>query len=139
MTKKGITGEAGRITEEMKITMMQNVGIYRNERNMGDAVSTIKALREEYKTLGVGDKSKNFNTELLELIELRNLLDLALVTAESAKNRKESRGAHSREDFPDRNDEDWLKHTLATLKGDKVSIGYKPVDISKWQPKPRVY
>ena len=139
LTKKGITGEAGRITEEMKITMMQNVGIYRNERNMGDAVSTIKALREEYKTLGVGDKSKNFNTELLELIELRNLLDLALVTAESAKNRKESRGAHSREDFPDRNDEDWLKHTLATLKGDKVSIGYKPVDISKWQPKPRVY
>ena len=106
---------------------------------MGEAVSIIKKLREEYKSLGVVDKSKNFNTELLELIELRNLLDLALITAESAKNRKESRGAHSREDYPDRNDEEWLKHTLATLSSDEVNIGYKDVDISKWEPKPRVY
>ena len=139
LTEKGKTGEAGRISEDMKVAMMQKVGIYRNEKDMGEAVSVIKNLREEYKTLGAGDKSKNFNTELLELIELRNLLDLALVTAESAKNRKESRGAHSREDFPDRNDEDWLKHTLATLNGDEVNINYKAVDISKWEPKPRVY
>ena len=139
LTQKGKTGEAGRIGEDMKVAMMQKVGIYRNEKDMGEAVSVIKNLREEYKTLGAGDKTKNFNTELLELIELRNLLDLALVTAESAKNRKESRGAHSREDFPDRNDEDWLKHTLATLNGDEVNINYKAVDISKWEPKPRVY
>ena len=139
MIEKGKTGEAGRISEEMKIAMMQKVGIYRNEKDMDEAVSIIKDLREEYKTLGVGDKTQNFNTELLELIELRNLLDLALVTAESAKNRKESRGAHSREDFPDRNDEDWLKHTLATLNGDEINFDYKAVDISKWEPKPRVY
>ncbi len=139
LTEKGKTGEAGRIGEDMKVAMMQKVGIYRNEKDMGEAVSIIKNLREEYKILGAGDKTKNFNTELLELIELRNLLDLALVTAESAKNRKESRGAHSREDFPDRNDEDWLKHTLATLDGDEVNINYKAVDISKWEPKPRVY
>lgn len=139
ITEKGKQGDAGRISEEMKLTMMEKVGIYRNEKDMSDAVSNIKALREEYNTLGVGDKSKNFNTELLELIELKNLLDLALITSESANNRKESRGAHSREDYPDRNDGDWLKHTLATLKGNEVSIGYKSVDVSKWEPKPRVY
>jgi succinate dehydrogenase / fumarate reductase flavoprotein subunit len=139
LTQKGRTGEAGRIIEEMKTTMMQKVGIYRNEQDMGEAVSIIKSLREEYKTLGAEDRTKNFNTEILELIELRNLLDISLITAESAKNRKESRGAHSREDYPDRNDEEWLKHTLTTLNGDEVNIGYKAVDISKWEPKPRVY
>ncbi len=139
LTCKGKAGEAGRIAEEMKVSMMQNVGIYRNEKNMGKAVSKIKELREEYKGLGVSDKTKNFNTELLELIELKNLLDTAFITAESAKNRKESRGAHSREDYPDRNDDEWLKHTLATLDGDEVKIGYKTVDISRFEPKPRVY
>jgi succinate dehydrogenase / fumarate reductase flavoprotein subunit len=75
----------------------------------------------------------------LEILELGNLLDLALITAESARNRKESRGAHSREDFPDRDDENWLKHTLAWLDQDVVRIEYKPVDLSLWEPKPRMY
>ncbi len=139
LSEKGKKGDAGTVGEDMKVTMMEKVGIYRNEKAMTKAVDKIRALREEYDNLSVGDINKAFNTELLELIELKNLLDIALITAESARNRKESRGAHSREDFPERNDDEWLKHTLAVLNGDKVTIDYKSVDLSKWEPKPRVY
>jgi succinate dehydrogenase / fumarate reductase flavoprotein subunit len=77
---------------------------------------------------------------VLQILELENLLDLSLVTAASAANRTESRGAHSRKDFPERDDDQWLKHTMAYLKNDgEVSIDYKEVDTSIWEPKPRVY
>ena len=129
----------GHILEEMQVTMMEKVGIYRNEQDMAKAVEKIQELRRRYMDVRVQDKGKSFNTDLLDIIELRNLLDLSLVTAESARNRKESRGAHSREDFPERDDTNCLKHTMAVLAGDKVRIDYKPVDISIWEPKPRVY
>ena len=129
----------GHIMEEMQTTMMEKVGIYRNAGDMQTAVNAIQALRERYLKVRVQDSGKRFNTDLLEVIELGNLLDLSLVTAASALNRQESRGAHSREDFPERNDDGWLKHTLAHLEGDEVRIDYKPVDISVWKPKPRTY
>jgi succinate dehydrogenase / fumarate reductase flavoprotein subunit len=129
----------GHILEEMQVTMMEKVGIYRNDQDMAKAVEKIQELRRRYMDVRVQDKGKSFNTDLLDIIELRNLLDLSLVTAESARNRKESRGAHSREDFPERDDTNCLKHTMAVLAGDKVRIDYKPVDISVWEPKPRVY
>jgi succinate dehydrogenase / fumarate reductase flavoprotein subunit len=129
----------GHILEEMQVTMMEKVGIYRNDQDMAMAVEKIQELRRRYMDVRVQDKGKSFNTDLLDIIELRNLLDLSLVTAESARNRKESRGAHSREDFPERDDTNFLKHTMAVLAGDKVRIDYKPVDISVWEPKPRVY
>jgi succinate dehydrogenase / fumarate reductase flavoprotein subunit len=75
----------------------------------------------------------------LEAIELGCLLDLAEVTAESALARRESRGAHSREDYPDRDDENWLKHTLAYRASDGVELKYKPVTITRFEPKPRTY
>jgi len=129
----------GPLYREMQALMMSNIGVYRNEREMQEAVSGIQALREQYKELRIEDQSKGFNTALLEIIELGNLLDLALITAESALNRRESRGAHSREDYPERIDDEWLKHTLAWLEDDKVRIGYKPVDIRQFEPKPRTY
>ncbi len=135
--KKGPHG--GHILEELQITMMENVGIYRNERDMARAVEKIQGLRKRYLDVRVQDRSDSFNTDLLDLIELGNLLDLALITAASALNRRESRGAHSREDFPDRDDGQWLKHTLAFLDGNRVQIDYKPVDTSIWSPKPRKY
>ncbi len=129
----------GHIMEEMQTLMMEKVGIYRNAGDMQAAVDTLQALRERYRTVRVQDTGKYFNTDLLEVIELGNLLDLSLVTAAAALNRQESRGAHSREDFPERDDAGWLKHTLAFLEGDAVRIGYKPVDTSLWKPKPRTY
>jgi succinate dehydrogenase / fumarate reductase flavoprotein subunit len=136
----GKTGpHGGHIQEKMQVLMMSEVGIYRNATDMQHAVEGLNALREEYATVRVQDTANSFNTDLLEIIELGNLLDLSLVTARSALAREESRGAHSREDFPDRDDENWLKHTLAYLNGDEVTIEFKAVDTSIWEPKPRVY
>jgi len=135
--KEGPSG--AHILEQMQITMMENVGIYRNEGDMNLALEKIRDLRSQYMEVRIQDRSKSFNTELLDILELRNLLDLSLVTTASARNRKESRGAHSREDYPDRDDANWLKHSLAFLDGDQVRIDYKSVDISMWEPKPRAY
>ncbi len=129
----------GHIMEEMQTVMMENVGIYRNEKDMQAAVDQIQNLLERYQQVRVQDSGRAFNTDLLEVIELRNLLDLSLLTAAAALNRQESRGAHSREDFPDRDDDNWLKHSLAYLNGDAVRIEYKTVDTSVWEPKPRTY
>jgi succinate dehydrogenase / fumarate reductase flavoprotein subunit len=135
--KKGT--QAAHIREEMQTVMMEKVGIYRNETDMGNAVQKIKDLREQYSNVKIQDSTKNFNTELLDILELGNLLDLAFITAESAKNRKESRGAHARVDYPERDDQNWLKHTLTWLAEDTACIDYKPVDVSRWEPKPRKY
>jgi len=127
------------IRERMQETMTAQVGIYRNGGDMRAAVETIKELREEFKQVRWPDPSRAFNTGLLEVLELGHLLDNAYITATCALHREESRGAHAREDFPDRNDSAWLKHSLAWLEGDTVRMGAKPVDISRWAPKPRKY
>lgn len=127
------------LRKTMQDLMMQNVGIYRRGNEMDEAVEKLQDLRQQYKELRVKDRNKSFNTNLLEILELGNLLDLAYITAACALNRTESRGAHAREDYPDRDDKNWLKHTLARLKDDRVSIDYGPVDVSVWEPKPRKY
>lgn len=129
----------GHVYDEMQNVMMEKIGVYRDEEEMQSAVSDLQKLRDEFRGVRVQDKSGSFNQEVLSILELQNLLDLSLITAASALNRKESRGAHSRRDYPDRDDTQWLKHTMATLKGDDVEIGYKKVDTSIWEPKPRKY
>ncbi len=127
------------LSNEMKKVMFADVGIYRNEKDMQAALEKVRELKKRFKDVTVGDTGKIFNTELLNAWEFGNLLDIAEVVALSALNRKESRGGHSREDFPDRDDKNWLKHSLVWNRNGKLEIGYKPVVITKHQPKARVY
>ncbi|PKN95147.1 MAG: fumarate reductase (quinol) flavoprotein subunit [Chloroflexi bacterium HGW-Chloroflexi-6] len=127
------------ISNAMKKMMFEDVGVFRTEEGMQRALDTLAELRERYKHVRVQDTGKVFNTDLLNAWELGNLLELAEVVTLSALNRKESRGGHAREDFPKRDDQNWLKHTLAWKRGEKIEIGYKPVVITKYQPKERVY
>jgi succinate dehydrogenase / fumarate reductase flavoprotein subunit len=127
------------IGNEMKSIMFDHVGVFRTEEGMTEALNKVRELKERMKNLYRPDRSKIFNTELLSIWELQNLLDLAEVTAVSALARKESRGAHAREDYPKRDDANWLKHTLAWLEDGRIRLGYKPVVITKFQPKERVY
>jgi succinate dehydrogenase / fumarate reductase flavoprotein subunit len=127
------------IANEMKAVMFEDVGVFRTEVGMETAVQKIRALRERYKDVRIQDQGKIFNMELLNTWEIGNLLDLAEVTAVSALARNESRGAHAREDFPKRDDANWLKHTLAWLHEDQIKLDYKPVVITHFEPKERVY
>jgi succinate dehydrogenase / fumarate reductase flavoprotein subunit len=131
--------QSSQLREKMEVTMMDDVGIYRNGNDMRRAIDTINELRRQYQSIRIQDTGRTFNTELLETIELGNLLDLSLLTAWTAQARQESRGAHSREDYPERDDSNGLKHSLAFLNQDQVRLDFKPVDTSIWRPKPRVY
>jgi succinate dehydrogenase / fumarate reductase flavoprotein subunit len=127
------------ISQEMKREMFNHMGVFRTEETMTHALNKIHELQERLKHIQLTDTGKVFNTELLNAWELSNLLELAEVTTVSALARQESRGGHAREDFPKRDDQNWLKHTLAWKKDGKITLGYKPVVITKYQPKERVY
>ena len=122
--------------------MMEGVGVYRDEALLTNAVQEIQRLKGEYQRVRVEDTGSVFNTDLLEARELGYLLDVSEATAVSALARKESRGAHSREDYPERDDEKYLAHTLVWRgagEAPATKIDYKPVTITKFEPKPRVY
>lgn len=134
--QKGEEAEAPAIRERMENVMTANVGIYRTEQTTSEAVEEIQKLRQEFTKVRIHDSGRKFNADLLDKLELENLLDLAYITAASARNRTESRGAHTRDDYPERNDDQWLKHTLMRLDG---TIEYKEVNLGRFEPKPRVY
>jgi succinate dehydrogenase / fumarate reductase flavoprotein subunit len=119
--------------------MMDKASVFRDAKGLTEMREKLRELRARYRQAKVEDQSACYNTELLEVIELGGLLDLAEVLVESALVRQESRGAHFREDFPKRDDPNWLKHTLAYKGEKKVDFRYKPVTITKFEPKERKY
>ena len=129
-----------RIRDELQKAMMDNVGVFRTGAMIQAALNKVRELQQRYKNVAIQDHGQRFNTDLYEAWELGSLLDLAEATAVSALAREESRGAHYREDFPKRDDVNWLKHTLVTRNADgSLKLSFKPVVITQWQPKERKY
>ena len=120
-------------------TMFDKVGIFRNKRDMETAKRNVATLRRQFETVCVLDSSHKFNTSLIETLEVGFGLDLAEVIVAGALARKESRGAHSRVDYPKRDDAKWLKHTLAVRTAEGPKLSYKPVTITRFQPEARGY
>jgi len=133
------TEVAADIRREMQVAMFDHVSVFRTEEGMQEALEKIRELKDRFRHVRAGDPGYIFNTDVLEAWELGCMLDIAEVTAVSALARKESRGAHAREDFPKRDDKRWLKHTLAYLDRKGVSLRYKPVTITRFKPKERTY
>jgi succinate dehydrogenase / fumarate reductase flavoprotein subunit len=130
---------AADLRREMQDIMFADVGVFRTEDGMSAALEKVKELKQRYRNVRAHDSSRIFNTDILEAWELGCLLDIAHVTTKSALERKESRGAHAREDYPERDDKNWLKHSLAHMSEKGVSLTYKPVTMTRFEPKKRVY
>jgi succinate dehydrogenase / fumarate reductase flavoprotein subunit len=130
---------AADIRDTLQNEMMDKASVFRDAQGLTAMREKLRELRERHRHIKVDDRGKKYNTELLEAIELGGLIDLAEVLVESALARQESRGAHYREDFPKRDDPHWLKHTLAYKSSKGIEFKYKPVTITKFEPKERKY
>jgi len=132
------------LRKEMQDTMDMNAQVYRTEATLKQALGDIQELKRRYANISIQDKGTRYNTDLIEAIELGFLLDLAEVTVVSALERKESRGGHAREDYPNRDDVNFMRHTMAyksaDVSGDEyVRLDYKPVTVTRYEPMERKY
>ncbi|PHR91305.1 MAG: succinate dehydrogenase flavoprotein subunit [Robiginitomaculum sp.] len=131
---------------DMQKTMQEHCAVFRTDESMKEGVQKLNAVYDSMKDIGVSDRTLVWNTDLVETLELENLMDNALAAMNAAENRHESRGAHAHEDYPDRDDKKWMKHTLTWVKDGKVKINFRPVhdytmsdEIDYIKPKKRVY
>ena len=129
----------GQIRLDMGTTMNDHLAVYRNQAGMESALGAIRQLRERYQSVYVPDKGKTWNTNLVFTLELGFMLDCAEAITLSAIERTESRGAHTREDFPERDDENWLRHILVRQTEDGPALDYQSVVITQWEPQVRSY
>jgi succinate dehydrogenase / fumarate reductase flavoprotein subunit len=134
------------LRNDMQRTMQADCAVFRTERTLDEGVAKIDSIYRGLGDIKVTDRSLIWNTDLVETMELDNMLSQAVITMHSAANRKESRGAHMHEDFPDRDDANWMKHSIAWFKEGAVTIDYRPVhdytlteEIAYIKPKARVY
>jgi succinate dehydrogenase / fumarate reductase flavoprotein subunit len=123
----------------MAETMWYKAGVYRDEQHLKEASKEIDVLMELYKNCYVGDPSHTYNTAFMNYIEIGNLLQISKAIVLGATARKESRGGHSRKDFPLRDDKNFMKHTLVFKEGNTYKTEYKDVVVTKYQPKERKY
>jgi succinate dehydrogenase / fumarate reductase flavoprotein subunit len=138
LTKNG-TENVYDIRRELRSCMDVNVGVYRTGQELSNGLKVIQSLRKRYADISIDDKQTVYNTNLYNALEIANLLDLAEVMVTGALTRTESRGGHARRDFPDRDDVNWLKHTLAFFTEQGPKLDYKPVTITTWKPVERKY
>jgi succinate dehydrogenase/fumarate reductase flavoprotein subunit len=128
------------LRDELGQSMLENFGVFRREEQMVAQEQKIEELRERYKGVYVEDKGNVFNNDLTQAIELGNMLDTAWTMVQAGIARKESRGSHSRpHDFPDRDDENFMKHSISRWAGDRPELSYQEVRVTKWQPEVRKY
>ncbi|TAK03188.1 fumarate reductase (quinol) flavoprotein subunit [bacterium] len=139
LRKTGGKEQIATIRQEMQKAMEEGAGIYRNEEEMKKSCHTLRQLRERFSNITIEDRGDVFNTQLIAALELDFMLDVAEAVAHSALNRKESRGSHTRTDFPKRDDGNFLKHTLAYRAPQGPRIEYLPVTITRWAPEERKY
>ena len=131
---------AAHLRLEMGNSMNDGIAVFRNEQGMQATLDSIQDIKQRYPGVSVHNRGRVFNTDLLFVLELGYMLDVAEVIAVSAINRKESRGAHAREDYPDRNDEEYLKHTIVHRGADgNPVLDYLPVTMTQWEPQVRSY
>ena len=133
------TERAVEVRQRLQEEMMNRVGVFREEGRMTEMLHILQELRQMYAKVRIDDKGRRWNTDLLEALELGYQLDIAETVTVSALARKESRGAHSRVDYPQRDDVNFLKHTLAYRTENGPRLGYKPVVITRFQPQERKY
>jgi succinate dehydrogenase / fumarate reductase, flavoprotein subunit len=127
------------IKDELGRTMNEYVAVFRDQAGLEKALDVVRRLKEEEKTAYIDDRGTIFNQDVLGAIELGYMLDCAEAIVLGALERRESRGAQYRIDYPERNDEDWLKHIDISRDGDEPEIGYSPVTITQWEPQERTY
>jgi len=133
------TEKVATLRKELQDSMDKNAQVYRTADSLQESLNKIAELRARYEHISIQDQGQRFNTDLLEAVELGFLLDLAEVLAYTALERKESRGGHFREDYPNRDDEKFMLHSMAYKNGDKIKLGWKPVTVTNYQPMERKY
>jgi fumarate reductase flavoprotein subunit len=136
---EGGTERIAAIRRDLQTAMERGAGVYRTEESLRQAVEDVGRLQERYRDVGLDDRDRAYNTELVSAVELGNMLDVAETVVRSGVERRESRGSHTRRDFPDRDDDRFLKHSLAFQTPDGLRIEYRDVTITRWPPIERKY
>jgi succinate dehydrogenase flavoprotein subunit len=139
LDNEGGTERIASIRRDLQTTMERGAGVYRTEDSLAQAVDEVAKLQERYRDVGLDDRDRAYNTELVAALELGNMLDVAETVVRAGVERRESRGSHTRRDFPDRDDDRFLKHSLALHTPEGPRIEYRDVTITRWPPIERKY